>query len=146
MDDNSKRIPDSGPNRGKSGRGGNSVRRQNGRLGEEAACAYLLRLGYVIVGRNWRCRSGEIDIIAEHEGRLVFVEVRSRRYQMNSFGTAAESVDWRKQRQVRATAQMYLRQSGKGEAAIRFDVIAVSLAANDEDGIMAECRHYEGAF
>ena len=50
-----------------------------GRRGEDAACAYLLRHGYSIVERNYRCRRGEIDIIAVKDGGAVFVEVKTRR-------------------------------------------------------------------
>ena len=50
-----------------------------GRRGEDAACAYLLRHGYSIVERNYRCRRGEIDIIAAKDGGAVFVEVKTRR-------------------------------------------------------------------
>ena len=54
-------------------------RSEFGRRGEDAACAYLLRHGYSIVERNYRCRRGEIDIIAAKDGGAVFVEVETRR-------------------------------------------------------------------
>jgi putative endonuclease len=119
------------------------ARKQTGRLGEEAACQYLANAGYAIVACNWRCRSGEIDIIAECDGRLVFVEVRTRRAG-GRFGTAAESVDRRKQQKVRDIAQVYLRSVHRQNALIRFDVIAIMIDRTDETVI--ECKHYEGAF
>ena len=61
-----------------------------GRRGEEAACAYLLRHGYSIVERNYRCRRGEIDIIAAKDGGAVFVEVKTRR--SLKFGTPGMAV------------------------------------------------------
>ncbi|WP_141500825.1 YraN family protein [Paenibacillus luteus] len=119
------------------------TRKQIGRLGEDAACNYLDQAGYAIITRNWRCRSGEIDIIAECEGRLVFVEVRTRRAG-GRFGTAAESVDRRKQQKVRDIAQVYLRNVHLQNAAIRFDVITVMINRIDET--ITECKHYEAAF
>lgn len=61
-----------------------------GRRGEDAACAYLLRHGYSIVERNYRCRRGEIDIIAAKDGGAVFVEVKTRR--SLKFGTPGMAV------------------------------------------------------
>ena len=83
-------------------------RKQTGILGEQAACEWLSRK-YSILHRNWRCRSGEIDVIAEDGEVLVFVEVRTRK-KSGSFGIPAESVDFRKQQQVRKTAQIFLQQ------------------------------------
>ena len=113
-----------------------------GRLGEQAACARLLEAGYMIKHCNWRCRSGEIDIIAEQAGRLVFIEVRTR-MQGGKFGTAAESVDRRKQLKVRATAQVYMQAVKRSDAAVRFDVIAIEMGLGDS---IQEYKHYEAAF
>ncbi|MNY78795.1 hypothetical protein D3C86_2191870 [compost metagenome] len=60
-----------------------------GRQGEDLAASFLLNQNYHIVKRNWRCRSGEIDIIAEKGNKLIFVEVRTRR-PSSRFGTAKE--------------------------------------------------------
>ncbi|MBD2870755.1 YraN family protein [Paenibacillus arenilitoris] len=116
---------------------------QLGRLGEETACRFLRDAGYRIVERNWRCRSGEIDLIAEHEGRLVFVEVRSRTAG-GRFGTAAESVDRRKQMQIRETAQVYLKSRMEAGASIQFDVVTVEVSRGD--GSVVACSHYPRAF
>jgi putative endonuclease len=118
-------------------------RRQTGRIGEDAAATFLERRGYRIVARNWRCRSGELDIVAEQGDALVFVEVRTRR-PTGTFGTAKESVDYRKQRQVREVAQVYLGQTKRYEAKLRFDVIAVELSAEAEADPAIE--HIEHAF
>ncbi|WP_424765806.1 YraN family protein [Paenibacillus sp. sgz302251] len=122
---------------------GKDTRKQTGMLGEDAACRFLLDSNYVIIERNWRCRSGEIDIIAEHDNRIVFLEVRTRK-NGGRFGTAAESVDRRKQLQVRETALVYMRSIGRTETAIRFDVIALTMSRQGDEII--ECKHYEGAF
>ncbi|WP_244226647.1 YraN family protein [Paenibacillus protaetiae] len=116
-------------------------RRETGQYGEEAACGYLQQKGYRIIERNWRCRSGEIDIVAEEDGRLVVVEVRTRR-SARRFGTAAESVNYRKQKQVADTAQFYLRTRGFGDVSVRFDVITVEL----DGAFVREINHIEAAF
>lgn len=106
------------------------------------AASHLLRQGYRIVARNWRCRSGEIDIIAERGEELIFVEVRTRRLTGN-YGTAAESVHSRKQRQVRETAQVYLYRCKAYDKLVRFDVIAVEF---DKDGSFYRVKHFPRAF
>ncbi|MFC9707957.1 YraN family protein [Paenibacillus sp. NPDC056933] len=68
------------------------TRQQKGRLGEEAACHWLREHGYQIIRQNWRCRSGEIDIVASCEGLIIFIEVRSRSG-TGKYGTPQESVD-----------------------------------------------------
>jgi putative endonuclease len=98
-----------------------------GRLGEQAAVAYLRARGYRVVTTNWRTRFGEIDVVAEHDGTLVFVEVRTRR--TDGFGTAAESVDRRKQRQLVLMAGQYLQRHAP-DASARIDVITVSSAGD----------------
>jgi len=118
-------------------------RKATGELGEEAACLYLIEANYNILTRNWRCRIGEIDIIAEQSNRFVFVEVRTRK-EGGKYGTAAESVDYRKQQKVRDAAQVYLRSVGRSDASIRFDVVAITLSRVDES--ITSLKHYEGAF
>lgn len=118
-------------------------RKATGQLGEEAACLYLIEANYNILTRNWRCRIGEIDIIAEQSDRFVFVEVRTRK-EGGKYGTAAESVDYRKQQKVRDAAQVYLRSVGRSDASIRFDVIAITLSRADE--IVTSLKHFEAAF
>ncbi|WNS44770.1 YraN family protein [Paenibacillus sp. MMS20-IR301] len=117
-------------------------RKQKGAAAEQAACLYLSTRGYLIRECNWRCRSGELDVIAEHEGEIVFVEVRSRSG-AGVQGTAEESVDNRKIRQVRNTAQVYLHMKALHLAVISFDVIAVQL---NPDLSVASLRHIRKAF
>lgn len=120
------------------------TRREKGAAAEQAASLYLTSRGYRILEHNWRCRSGELDIIAEYEAGLVFIEVRSRSGSPQR-GTAEESVDARKIRQVRQTAGVYLHQHQEGisQADISFDVIAVQLNA---DLSVVSLRHIRGAF
>ena len=99
-----------------------------GRRGEDLACAALESRGYVILHRRYRTRHGEIDIVAQEAGVLVFVEVRARG--SGRFGHAAESVTGQKQQRVAAMAEAYLRLERAGERVCRFDVVAVE-ADND---------------
>lgn len=117
-------------------------RKQKGAAAEEAAVFYLSTHGYVIVERNWRCRSGELDIIAEFGNRLVFVEVRSRSGSPLQ-GTPEESVDARKVHKVRSTAQVYLYGKGLGEREVSFDVVSVLL---NRDLSIAALNHIQEAF
>ncbi|MGE5638884.1 MAG: YraN family protein [Clostridia bacterium] len=88
----------------------------------EDLCADLLRAsGLRLLERNWRCRHGEIDLIAEERGMLVFAEVRMR--SSERFGGAAESVTQAKRARLVAAARLYLTR--KPEAACRFDVFLV---------------------
>jgi len=121
---------------------GKSNRKATGREAELLAQSYLRELGMRIVSLNWRCRSGEIDIVAEQDGILRFVEVRSRSTE-GRYGTAVQSVDARKQRQVRETAQVYLYQTKQFERKVQFDVIAIRL---DCEGKLLELQHIEHAF
>lgn len=122
---------------GRSARDRSSV----GRRGEEAACAYLAERGYRILDRNWRCRLGEIDIVAERGDIVVFVEVRTRTG--TRFGTGAESVDWRKQRRLRAVSAAYLARRGWSMREVRFDVI--SMDGDPAAGTLV-LEHFAGAF
>ena len=88
----------------------------------EDLCAELLRAsGMRLLARNWRCRHGEIDLIAEDEGTVVFVEVRSRA--SDGFGGAAESITAAKRSRLLAAAKLYL--FGRPQAHCRFDVFLV---------------------
>jgi putative endonuclease len=109
-----------------------------GRHGERAAVVYLEERGYRILATNWRTRFGEIDVVAEQAGTVVFVEVRTRR--TAGFGTAAESIDARKQRQLVLMARQYLQRHAPNASA-RIDVIAVSAAG--QGGL--EVEHLIGA-
>lgn len=100
-----------------------SPRSRVGQSGEIAAAAELGRRGYVIIASNYRCRSGEIDLIARDGVSLVFVEVRCRR--SDTYGTPAESVTVSKQHKLIATALHYLSESGLGDVECRFDVVEV---------------------
>ena len=100
-------------------------KRRTGGCYEAAAAAYLEKQGLVILRRNYRCRSGEIDLIARDGRYLVFIEVKYRRDK--SCGHPAEAVTPRKQRTISKVASYYLLTHGCGmDTPCRFDVAAVS--------------------
>ena len=117
-------------------------RRVVGAAAEEAALGYLQSLGYVFVARNWRCRTGEIDLIFRDGNTLVFAEVRSRTAP-SRYGTAVEAVTPRKCRQVRGTAEVFMKMAGAFGQPVRFDVVAVTFGA---DGTVCELKHIPAAF
>ncbi|MHB9145359.1 MAG: YraN family protein [Symbiobacteriia bacterium] len=91
--------------------------------GEELAAAYLMAQGYRLLARNYRCRFGELDLVAVDQGEVVFVEVKTRRSQ--AFGTSAEAVSAQKQARLLRLADRFLQERGLFDAACRFDVVAV---------------------
>ena len=98
-------------------------KRKIGSCHEEQAAAFLKKQGLYIVERNFRCKSGEIDIIARDGRYLVFVEVKYRSTMTS--GWASQAVDYHKQQRICKAAQFYLIRYGYGEVPCRFDVVAV---------------------
>ena len=96
-----------------------------GRRGEEKAVEFLESRGWRVVDRNWRCREGEIDIVAvEPDGRtLVVVEVKSR--SGLGFGAPLETITYAKACRLRRLAALYVRQSGLRPSVIRVDAVGV---------------------
>lgn len=104
------------------------ARQRLGRFGEDLACRELERRGYLILARAHRSRFGEIDIVARHDGTLVFVEVKAR--DGLRFGDPAEAVTPEKQRRVAAMAEDYLARKGGADGPCRFDVVAIDTSAS----------------
>ncbi|MBU0483168.1 MAG: YraN family protein [Proteobacteria bacterium] len=94
-----------------------------GRRGEELACAYLQSCGYKIIERNYRSRLGEIDLIAEEAGVLVFVEVKTR--SNLNFGHPLEGIGPLKRRKIVVVAQEYLASTNRVDINCRFDAVSV---------------------
>jgi putative endonuclease len=99
-----------------------------GAAAEALAARYLAACGLTIVQRNYRCRGGEIDLIARDGEPRVFVEVRLRRNR--AFGTAAESITAAKRRRLRFAARHYLARLGR-EPPCRFDAVLLEALATD---------------
>ncbi len=100
-------------------------RKTTGARGEEIAAGYLEKHNFRIIQRNFRCRCGEVDIIARDGGTLVFVEVKTRRNA--SYGLPQSAVTPFKQRQISKAALTYLSKNGLMKEDARFDVISVLL-------------------
>jgi len=115
-------------------------RRRCGADGEALAAAYLRDRGYTVLERNFRCRAGEIDLIALDRGRtVVFCEIRTRRSAAQ--GRALESVTPAKQRQVVRVAEHYVARHHLHAHPIRFDVVAI-----DIEGPTLRIEHVPDAF
>jgi putative endonuclease len=111
-----------------------------GRRGEDLAVAYLQRRGLVVLSRNWRCRDGELDVVATDRDRLVVCEVKTR--SGTAFGDPAEAVTQFKAARIRRITQAWLTAHRVRWCEIRFDVVAV-LAPPDGPVTL---EHYESAF
>jgi len=111
-----------------------------GQRGEDAAAAYLQRVGMTVVERNWRCPSGEIDLVALEDQALVLCEVKTRR--STAKGSPEDSVTPAKQRKYRTLARAYVQQSGLRDVCVRFDVITLLVIGDDR----ALLRHHRAAF
>lgn len=96
----------------------------HGAWAEEAAFQMLVANGYRVVERNYRCKIGELDIVAYDHTTLVFVEVRSR--SDAEHGYAAEMVGRKKQRRVARVAELYLLERDPVYTVARFDVVAIT--------------------
>lgn len=118
----------------------NRDRKRLGERGEDAAAAFLERAGMTVVERNWRCSAGEIDIIALEDRTIVLVEVKTRRTVAK--GSPEEAVTPAKRRRYARLADAYLQSAGLMEVAVRFDVIALLVVAEDR----ALLRHHRNAF
>lgn len=110
-----------------------------GRAGEELACRHLQRAGFALLARNYRCRSGEVDIVARDGDTTVFVEVKERRGA--SHGEGHEAVTFGKRRRIVRAARLYAAAHGLTESPLRFDVVSIRW----EDG-RPSVRHDRGAF
>ncbi|TBR19449.1 YraN family protein [bacterium] len=94
-----------------------------GSEGEALVAEHAARLGWRVLERNWRCRYGELDLVAEDGGTVVFVEVKTRSSRRR--GAPEEAVDARKQARLARLAAAYLSERGWLERPCRFDVAAV---------------------
>lgn len=100
-------------------------RKKIGNWGEQQACEYLENKGFKILDKNYRCRLGEIDLIALDGDCLVFIEVKTRT--SVSYGFPAESIGKRKQNKYIKMASIYAKGKGIYGASFRFDVVEVMI-------------------
>lgn len=108
--------------------------------GEDAAVAFLERIGMEIAERNWSCKHGEVDAIARDGGVLVFIEVKTR----NGIekGTPEDAVTPAKQKRYAKIAKAYLASLRDADVEVRFDVITILVLSEDR----ALLRHHRAAF
>jgi putative endonuclease len=113
---------------------------RSGASGEDLACQHLRRKGYTILARNFRCRSGEIDVVARDGPTVVFVEVKERKG--SSHGAGHEGVTFGKRRRVIRAARLFVASRGYAEAQpCRFDVVSIDWREGEP-----VVRHDPGAF
>ena len=101
-----------------------------GRKGEARAASELRRRGYVLLERRWRCRLGEIDIVARDGDVLVVVEVKSR--SRRDYGPPIDAVDGRKRRKLEKLARAYLQARKQSNISLRFDVVGVTFSLGEK--------------
>jgi putative endonuclease len=118
-----------------------SSRKELGAKGEKLAAKYLKRKGYKIIQRNYTCKLGEIDIIAERDRTIVFAEVRTK--QTEKFGPPQYSITAAKRRQISRAALCYIRENKLVGQSCRFDVIAITFSSESR---RPRIEHIENAF
>src|SRR4051812_18204026 len=116
-----------------------AARQAFGELGERIAERWLRRRGWRIVQRRFRNGHRDIDLVAEQDGTVVFVEVKAR--QGAEFGDPTEAVNWAKQRELSRSAQVWIDRHGRPDEAYRFDVVGVLV-----EGERVRVRHVPNAF
>jgi putative endonuclease len=116
-----------------------ATRQAFGQLGERIAERWLRRRGWRVVQRRFRNGRRDIDLVVEREGTVVFVEVKARKGA--EFGGPVQAVDWRKRRELKRSAMIWIDRHGREAESYRFDVIGVLL-----DGAGVRVCHVENAF
>lgn len=111
-----------------------------GKQGEQIACDYLMKHGYRIMARNYRCPLGEIDLIAKKQKKISFIEIKTRT--QTRYGRPEEAVDTRKQYRIIRIAQWYLKEHQQADCRLSFDVLSLFKPEGDAPAI----RFIEGAF
>jgi putative endonuclease len=136
-----KRVKNVFGGNGKAVESNGSQRLIVGKTGEDRVAKLLIKKGYRIMDRNWRCPIGEIDVTAVRGEVIVIGEVRTRTGK--NFGLPEESVGPRKQRKLVSLAKFYLQSKGFFGFQPRFDVFSLQL---DEQGRIQRMEHIEDAF
>lgn len=116
-----------------------AARQALGELGERIAERWLKRSGWRVLQRRFRSGRRDIDLVVEREGMVAFVEVKARRGER--FGQPVEAVNWRKQKELSKSAQVWIDRHGRPEDSYRFDVVGVLMS-----GERVRVRHVEDAF
>jgi len=115
------------------------LKKQIGDFGQQLAADFLLGRGYKILTKNYFARAGEIDLIAEKDGQVVFVEVKTRL--SDKFGLPEEAVDNKKREKMHLAGLKYLEEKQIENDNFRFDIVAVEI---DKKSKKAVIRHHKG--
>jgi len=117
-----------------------------GKHGEELASEFLKNAGLSIIVRNYRNKTGEIDIIARDQETLVFVEVKTRK--SLTYGQPYEAVSRKKQKQICRLALYYMTRNKLHDQAVRFDVISIVMTSNENPKIehLINCFEADSSF
>lgn len=105
-----------------------SFNKEIGNLGEFLAANYLCSIGYTIIKKNFRCKIGEIDIIAKNRNTICFIEVKTR--SSRNYGEPCEAVNYFKKIKIYRTAYIYIQKNNLYGYDIRFDIIEIMLSSN----------------
>ncbi|MCE5288961.1 MAG: YraN family protein [Nocardiaceae bacterium] len=111
-----------------------------GTRGEDLAVEFLEAIGLQVLDRNWRCRHGELDVVAADGSDIVFVEVKTRTG--DGYGRPEEAVTPRKQQRLRRLAGLWLSEQTRPWRRVRFDVVGI----RDRRGFRPTITHTRGAF
>lgn len=120
----------------------NKIREERGKTGEDAVCSYLRELGYRIAARNYRKSCGEIDIIAEDNDFIVFVEVKTRKF--GSLVSGTDAVTKQKQKKIILTADLYISETGSRKQP-RYDIAEVIITTDKYPEVL-EINYYADDF
>ena len=110
-----------------------------GELGERVAARWLSRQGWRVVNRRFRSGHRDIDLVVERDGVVAFVEVKARNGAQ--FGDPVEAVNWKKQKELTRSAQVWIDRHGRSGEDYRFDVVGVLV-----QGESVRIRHVPNAF
>ena len=116
-----------------------AARQEFGEEGERVAERWLRRRGWRVLQRRFRNGHRDIDLVAEKDGTVAFVEVKAR--SGSAFGDPVEAVDWRKQRELARSAAVWIDRHGRPDDSYRFDVIGVLMEGNS-----VRVKHVQNAF
>jgi putative endonuclease len=119
---------------------GVNMKKELGRYGEQRAAQYLERHGYTIISRNYYTRYGELDIVCQKQGEIIFVEVKTRKTKL--FGSPEESITYKKMQNIKKAALKYLHDYPAAFRGLRFDVITIFIDYQGRENI----NHIENAF
>ncbi len=106
------------------------ARKAFGRRGEDRAAAFFRSRGFEVVERNWSCRAGEIDLICQKDGRIHFVEVKTRRSRM--YGNPEESITEGKLIRLQRAVELYMSKKRLAWDGVQIDALAILVPPGEE--------------